>query len=249
MPVLRSSAVLPKTINTSFAKPYTRAQARIEQEAGISPALPLQPPISNKKRSRQPDFGIFVDTDAANTSCYPSPKKLRSNERIPLTARPNSGNVTPAPSPCLPGITLPSSPSDPGWVNVENCDPCPVYMTPPSTPRSLSPTPSPNVSPHRPSRPARPRHAHRSPSQRSIPPPKDMTLYRTLDLNSWRATAEEIKAAHRNYAREHHPDKVAPEMREEATHLMQVANAAVEVLLDSERRRAYHRTGKLPWTT
>ncbi|KAF1922608.1 uncharacterized protein M421DRAFT_34709, partial [Didymella exigua CBS 183.55] len=198
--------------------------------------------------SRKPEFGIFVDADAANAPFFPSPKKLKLNERVPLAIRSDSGNMTPASSPRNSNIPLPVAPSDTLWENIENYDPRPRYTTPPSTPRSLSPTPSPSPhpSPYRPVRTYRPRRAQRAPSSRPLPPPKDLTLYTALDLNTWTVTTEEIKAAHHKYAREHHPDKVAPEQREEATHLMQTANAAAEVLLDSRRRRAYHSSGRLP---
>ena len=76
-----------------------------------------------------------------------------------------------------------------------------------------------------------------------------MTLYTALDINTWQATKQEIRAAHHRFALEHHPDKVAPEQREKATHLMQTANAAAEVLLDSKRRKEYHKDGRLPWTS
>lgn len=45
------------------------------------------------------------------------------------------------------------------------------------------------------------------------------------------ATAEEVKRAHRQLARVHHPDKVEPEKQEEAKVLMQKINWAKEVLV------------------
>lgn len=250
-PLPRSSTANRKA-NISFtAKSYIRAQAKIEQQAGLSPSPPLQSSTLNKKRSRKAEFDIFVDANAANVPTPPSPKKLKSNARVPLSIRTDTANLTPAPSPRYPDSPFPFSPSDPLWENIENYDTRPFYMTPPSTPRSFSPTPSlsPHPSPHRPALAARPRQTQQAPSPRPLPPPKDMTLYTALDLNTWRATPEEIKVAHHKYACEHHPDKVAQAQREEATHLMQTANAAAEVLLDSKRRRAYHKSGRLPWIT
>jgi hypothetical protein len=251
-PLPRSSAASRQT-NTSFtARPHTRAQAKIEQQAGLVPNLPLQPSISSKKRSRKPEFGIFVDADAANAPFSPSPKKLKTNERVPLAARRDSANVTPAPSPRYPSTPFPFSSGDPLWENSENYDPRPCYVTPPSTPLSFSPTPSPSLHPspqHRSARAPRPRRTQQASSPRPLLPPKDMMLYTALDIKTWQATTEEIRAAHHRYALEHHPDKVAPGLREEATHSMQIANAAAEVLLDSKRRRAYHKNGRLPWTT
>ena len=45
------------------------------------------------------------------------------------------------------------------------------------------------------------------------------------------ATADEVKRAHRQLARKHHPDKVEPEKQEEAKVLMQKINWAKEVLV------------------
>lgn len=236
------------TKNTPSTRPYTRARARIEQQSGTSP-LP-QPSASTRKRSRKPEFGIFVDANAANASFYPSPKKTKPNERLPLTFRNDSANSTPAPSPRYPDSPFTFVPSDPLWENRENYDPRTCYMTPPSTPRSFSPAPSPSVQPSPGQNYARtPHQTQRTSSSRQLPPPRDMALYTALDINSWKATKQEIRAAHHRFALEHHPDKVAPEQREEATHLMQIANAAAEVLLDSKRRREYHKDGRLPWTS
>ena len=44
------------------------------------------------------------------------------------------------------------------------------------------------------------------------------------------ASPEEVKKAHRNLARTHHPDKVEPGMEQEAKRLMQKINWAKEVL-------------------
>jgi hypothetical protein len=250
-PLPRSIAASPTT-NTPFTRPYTRAQAKVEQRSGSVPGPLPQSTISIKKRIRKPEFGIFVDADAANASFYPSPKKLKPNERLPLSARTDSANSTPAPSPRYPDTPFPFVPSDPLWENNENHDPRPCYVTPPSTPRTLSPTPSPSPqqSPrHRPARTPRSRETQRAPSSRQLSPPRDMTLYAALGINTWQATTQEIRAAHHSFALGYHPDKVAPEQREESTQLMQIANAAAEVLLDNRRRKEYHRDGRLPWTT
>lgn len=252
-PLPRSSAA-SRMMNTPFTRPYTRAQAKVEQQSESNPSPLPQPTTSSKRRSRKPDFGIFVDADAANATFYPSPKKLKPNERLPLSARIDSANSTPAPSPHYPDEPFPFVPSDPLWENNENRDPRPCYVTPPSTPRSFSPTPSPSPSPqpsprHRPARTSRPCQTRRARSPRQLPPPRDMTLYAALGINTWQATTQEIRAAHHRFALEHHPDKVAPEHRQEATHLMQIANAATEVLLNSKRRKDYHKDGRLPWTT
>lgn len=75
-----------------------------------------------------------------------------------------------------------------------------------------------------------------------------MGLYNILELDDWTANEEQIKAAYKKIARDNHPDKVAEEQKQDATKLMQAVNAAKEVLLDNERRKTYHKTGKLPWT-
>ena len=119
-------------------------------------------------------------------------------------------------------------------------------MTPPTTPGSLSSTPSSSpLSPNRSTRAVRPRRVH---TANSLPPPKDHTLYRVLELDSWKATDDQIKNAYRKVAVEYHPDKVAEDQRENATRIMQNVNAAREILLNEKRRRAYHLNGKLPWT-
>lgn len=250
-PLPRSSTT-SRTTNTPFTRLYTCAQARVEQQPGSAPVPLPQPTTSTKKRSRKTEFGIFVDADAANASFCPSPKKLKPNEQLPLSTRIDSANSIPAPSPRYHDEPFPLLPSDPLWENKENHDVRACYVTPPSTPRSFSPTlsasPQPSLS-HRPAPTTRPRQTQRARSPRQLTPPRDMTLYTALGVNTWQATTQEIRAAHRRFALEHHPDKVAPKWREEATHLMQVANGAAEVLLNSKRRKDYHRDGRLPWTT
>lgn len=250
---LPQSRTARRTTTASFAaRPHARAQARVDQLAGLPPEPCPQSTTTSKKRIRKPDFGIFVDTNAANTSFYPSPKKLKPNERLRLAARFDSVNTTPVPSPRYPDTPWLSSPSDPLWEGKENFDPRPCYVTPPLTPRSVSPIPSPSPQPsprRRPARTSRARQTQRTSTPTQLSPPREMTLYAALSLTNWRATNQEIRAAHHRFALEHHPDKVAPGLREEATHLMQIANAAVEVLLNDERRQVYHRDGRLPWIT
>ena len=236
------------TTFTATAKPHTRAQARAEQQTGRLPSPHPETSISNKKRTHKSEFDIFVDADATNTSPAPSLKKAKSDRRVPLSVRTDSANFTPAPSLRYSDTPFPFSSSDPLWTDVENYDIRPYYMTPPSTPGGPSPTPSPPpfASPHRSTRAARFRQ---TPAANPLPPPKDRILYKVLKLKDWKVTEEEIRMAYRKIAINNHPDKVAEGQREDATHMMQTVNAAKEVLLDNKRRRAYHKSGKLPWAT
>jgi curved DNA-binding protein CbpA len=76
-----------------------------------------------------------------------------------------------------------------------------------------------------------------------------MVLYNLLELHDWNAGTEQIQAAYRKAAMKYHPDRVDADRRQEANAQMQRVNAAKEVLLDARRRRAYNRSGKLPWDT
>jgi curved DNA-binding protein CbpA len=76
-----------------------------------------------------------------------------------------------------------------------------------------------------------------------------MVLYNLLELQDWNAGTEQIQAAYRRAAMKYHPDRVDADRRQEANAQMQRVNAAKEVLLDARRRRAYNRSGKLPWDT
>lgn len=244
-PLPRSSAAICKTGNPSPTKPYTRAQAKAEQQTDPLPSLPTQPWVFSKKRGRKPDFDILVDADAASSSPYPPPKKLKSKARTPLSIRKDFANDSQGVTSHKPDTPFPFSRSDPLWDNVENYDPRLYYMTPPSTPGGPSPVPSPSSfsSPRRTTRTTRPRQI---PAASPLPPPQDQTLYRALALDNWKATDTQIKNAYKKVALEYHPDKVAESQRETATHMMQTVNAAREVLLDHKRRRAYHISGKLP---
>ncbi|KAJ8110774.1 hypothetical protein OPT61_g6463 [Boeremia exigua] len=243
----------PSETRAFTAEPYTCAQASIEERTGTSSFPPLYTSTISKKRTRKPEFGIFIDSAVANTVPSPSPKKLKPNERLALAVKITSVNATPTPSPCEPDTPFPFSPADPLWENTENYDTRPCLLTPPPTPGRSPPAPSrsPPNTPQHPTTPSR-RSSRKNQLRRDfqtkpLPPPLDMILYNTLELDDWRVTEEEIKAAYKKVARDNHPDKVAKEQRDDATQLMQTMNAAKEVLLDSKRRRAYHKTGKLPW--
>jgi len=246
-PLPRGNVTVRRTARPFTAKPYSRAQAKVEQQTYLPQSPLLRPSRPSKKRSRKAEFDIFIDADTANIPPSPSPKKLTSNERVPLSVRTDLGNETSYPSPREPDRPFPFSRSDPLWANIENYDPRPYYMTPPPTPGGSSTASSPSLpSPPRLStRTARPR---RTASANPLPPPKDRTLYRVLELNDWKVTADEIKIAYKRVAVDHHPDEVAEGEREAATHMMQTVNAAKEVLLNDKRRRAYHVSGKLPFT-
>lgn len=237
---------LPRISESFPAKPYTRAQAKVDASA------PPQPPTSpSKKRGIKSEFNIFTDADGEHAPQLPTLKKLKPNARIPLSIKTDLANDTPLPTPRQPDRPFPFSQSDPLWADVENYDPLPEYnlrtnyMTPPSTPGGPSPIPSPYPSPRPSTRAVRRRRAPTS----TLPPPRSMTLYLVLHLDSWKATDQQIRHAYRKVAAEFHPDKVAEDARETATQIMQNINAAKEVLLDGKRRRAYHVDGKLPWTT
>ena len=66
-------------------------------------------------------------------------------------------------------------------------------------------------------------------------------LYEVLSVER-NATADEIKAAYRRLAREHHPDR-HPDRREEAQQMMAEINQAYGVLSDSDKRAQYDRYG------
>ncbi|KAH6629201.1 DnaJ domain-containing protein [Boeremia exigua] len=253
-PLPRSTIQGRRADKASTAKPYTRAQARSEQQTESLQCPLFRTPTANKKRTRKPEFEILIDTNIVQSTPVQSPKKPKTNERVPLAIRTDSANVTPVPSPRCSSTPFPLLPSDPLWENVENYDPRPYLMTPPPTPVRRSPAPensatAPPPPPSLPRRSPRTVQSRRPLYTRPLLPPVDMTLYNVLELENWRATEEEIKAAYKKLARNNHPDKVPEEQREDATQLMQTVNAAKEVLLDSKRRRAYHRNAKLPWTT
>jgi len=59
------------------------------------------------------------------------------------------------------------------------------------------------------------------------------------------ATAEEIKKAYRKKSLLCHPDKVAPEKKEEATKKFQTLCKSYDFLQDEERRKVYDETGEV----
>lgn len=242
---LTCSCTIRQCAQTSLLpKRYTRSQAKLEQQTERVPDSPSTP---RQKRIRKSEFDIFVDINTKNTSATPSSKKHKANERIPLSINTDVVNIVPTASPQHLDAPFLYSPLDPSWEDVENYDTYPFYMTPPSTlargSRSSSPTSS---IPPNPSASAAPRR--QKPTAARLSPPKDRILYTVLKLDDWQATEQEIKVAYRKIAAHIHPDKASEEQREDATHTMQTVNAAKEVLLDSKRRRAYHRSGKLPWS-
>lgn len=74
-----------------------------------------------------------------------------------------------------------------------------------------------------------------------------MELYSILGLSDFDVGSEEITAAYRRAAFEHHPDRANENNREEATVAMQQLNAARDLLLNEGSRRQYHIDGRVPW--
>ncbi|KAH7431667.1 hypothetical protein KP509_08G059800 [Ceratopteris richardii] len=75
-------------------------------------------------------------------------------------------------------------------------------------------------------------------------PEKKRSLYEVLGLPS-EATEEEIRNSYRKLALKFHPDRVAPEKRDEYTHLFCEIGAAYEILADCRARSAYDASQKL----
>lgn len=245
LPLPRSYTVRQCAQEPLLTKPYTRLQAKLEQQ---NEEIPNSSSTPSQKRIRKSEFDIFVDVNTVNKAATPSPKKLKANQRVPLSINTDVVNTVPTPYPQHLDAPFLFSPLDPLWEDVENYDAYPFYMTPPSTPARGSPSSSPTSSvPPSPSASAAPRR--QKPTAARLSPPKDKFLYAVLRLDDWQATEQEIKVAYRKIAARSHPDKASEELRDGATHIMQTVNAAKEVLLDSKRRRAYHRSGKLPWST
>lgn len=67
--------------------------------------------------------------------------------------------------------------------------------------------------------------------------------YKTLGVDRT-ATAEEIKKAYRNLARQHHPDKATPANKAMAEGKIKEINEAYEVLKDPKKRRRYDELGR-----
>jgi hypothetical protein len=244
-PLPSSSTVRQRAQQSLLANECMGPQAKLDQQAEEIPDSPSTP---KQKRTRKSEFGIFVDVSTKTPSATPLPKKLKANERVPLSINTDVVNIVPTASPQHLDAPFLYSPLDPLWEDVENYVTYPFYMTPPATPARGSPSSSPTSSAP-PSLSASPVPRHRKPTAARLSPPKDTVLYTVLKLDDWQATEEEIRVAYRKIAARSHPDKTSEELREGATHTMQTVNAAKEVLLDSKRRRAYHRSGKLPWST
>jgi hypothetical protein len=227
-----------------------------------------------KKRNRKPEVTIFIDTDTANAPAHLAPtfsasKKTRLTPRLPLAVKSDFGNGSPRPSRRAPEAPWPSSSADPLWENRENYF---LYTIPVAAPRNSSPaqpsnsrpTPRPASRPtthsvprpttHSVPRPApqpvpRPARRRRASAANAPRAPNNMVLYNLLELQDWNAGTEQIQVAYRRAAMKYHPDRVPADQQHEATVQMQRVNAAKEVLLDARRRRAYNRSGKLPWDT
>jgi hypothetical protein len=265
-----SSTALPSI------QPFTRSQARpIEPDSAPFEAQPQSSTSASqqKKRNRKPEFAIFIDTDTANAPPRPAPKKTKLTPRMPLAVKTDCGNDSPLPSPHAPDVPRPFSSTDPLWESNENYfsytapppthhDPTPAQPSnnrpaPRETPRPTSrpaPSPAPHPSPHPTPRPtsqsgSRPARRRRTSAVGAPRTPNNMVLYNLLGLEDWNAGTEQIKLAYKKAAMKFHPDRVPAGQRQEATVQMQRVNAAKEVLLDTRRRRAYNRSGKLPWDT
>lgn len=247
-PLPHSCATDQSAHNPSISKPHTRLQAKLKQLPDICPGLP---DTARRKRARKSEFEIFVDVNSvhntANTTATPSPKKHKAARSTPLSINTDCVNLTQTVTPQDQDTPFPFSPLDPLWEDVENYDTGSFYMTPPPTPGNQSPYLSSTPTSACSSRSSQLLH-RRKPAPPQLTPPKDEILYKVLKLNGWRATKEEIRTAYHKIAIDNHPDKVTKQQRENATHIMQTVNAAKEVLLDDRRRKAYHNTGKLPWS-
>jgi hypothetical protein len=255
-----TTSYTPNTVSPASRPPTHTQSSTVESER---PNFKGQPGSSSsawqqKKRNRKPEVTIFIDTDTANAPAHlaptPSaPKKTRLTPRLPLAVKSDFGNDSPRPSPRAPEAPWPSSSADPLWENRENYF---LYTIPVAAPRNPSPAqpsnsrptprPTPRPAPQPVPRPARRRRASAANTPRA---PNNMVLYNLLELQDWNAGAEQIQVAYRRAAMKYHPDRVPADRRHEATVQMQRVNAAKEVLLDARRRRAYNRSGKLPWDT
>ena len=72
-----------------------------------------------------------------------------------------------------------------------------------------------------------------------------LDLYSILEVERG-ADASEIRKQYLKLSRTWHPDKVAPEKREEATKKFQDISIANEVLSDEQARAHYDQTGQIP---
>ncbi|KIV91394.1 hypothetical protein PV10_05937 [Exophiala mesophila] len=71
---------------------------------------------------------------------------------------------------------------------------------------------------------------------------EEIDLYATLGVDRTASQAD-IRKAYRKAALAHHPDKVAPEQREEAEAKFKAASQAYEILYDDEKRHLYDTHG------
>jgi DnaJ homolog subfamily C member 9 len=73
-------------------------------------------------------------------------------------------------------------------------------------------------------------------------PPTSIEPYKVLGLEK-SATPDQVKSAYRKAALQHHPDKAAPEDREDANKQFQEIALAYAILSDERRRKRYDTTG------
>ncbi|PGH08522.1 hypothetical protein AJ80_07842 [Polytolypa hystricis UAMH7299] len=73
-------------------------------------------------------------------------------------------------------------------------------------------------------------------------PPASINPYEVLGISE-KATADEVKSAYRKQALKHHPDKAAPDAKEEANKKFQEIAFAYAILSEDRRRRRYDLTG------
>ena len=73
-------------------------------------------------------------------------------------------------------------------------------------------------------------------------PPTSIEPYGVLDIEK-SATADQVKSAYRKAALKHHPDKISPELRDEANNKFQEIALAYAILSDERRRKRYDTTG------
>ncbi|CBX96156.1 hypothetical protein IAQ61_001329 [Plenodomus lingam] len=241
---------------TPSPRPFTRSQALSAASAKPETSDRLRQTKRKARRQRASDFAVFIDpptsTDGSRAT-GPAPKRSKTAPRIALSVRTTaSANSTPMPSPRTPETPFPFSCEDPLWENIENYGPSssmPTALSSSGVPSENGPfvtTPSAGPPPHRSTRRLGARLASSS-TRRSPALPRSMELYSILGLSDFDVGSEEITAAYRRAAFEHHPDRANENNREEATVAMQQLNAARDLLLNEGSRRQYHIDGRVPW--